>query len=79
MKTEPVKILVKECAEPHAVTTACRVPLPILQKVKEELSRMKTMGVIKKVTYPTDLCSPMVPVVNSKGKVPICMDIQKGK
>lgn len=47
LKTEPVKTRLKEGAEPYAVTTACRVPLPIILKVKEEPSRMKSLGAIE--------------------------------
>lgn len=46
LKTEPVKFLVKDDAQPYAVHTARRVPLPMLQKVKEELQRMERNGVI---------------------------------
>ncbi|KAF7222047.1 putative LOC107383513-like protein [Nothobranchius furzeri] len=41
LKTEPVKIELKENVAPYAVFTARRVPLPMLPKVKEELQRME--------------------------------------
>lgn len=37
LKTEPVRIQLKDNAHPYAVHTARRVPLPMLQKVQEEL------------------------------------------
>lgn len=63
LKTEPVKFLVKDDAQPYAVHTARRVPLPMLQKVKEELQRIESNGVIEQVTQPTDWRAPVVPVL----------------
>ena len=45
LTTEPVRILLKDNAQPYAVYTARRVPLPMLQKVKEELQRMERNGI----------------------------------
>jgi len=39
--------------EPFKQTTSRRVPTPLLPKVKEELDRMETMGLIEKVDAPT--------------------------
>lgn len=77
LKTDPVKIRLKENAEPYAVHTARRVPLPLVQKVKEEILRMEENGVIEKVTEPTDWCAPMVPVPRKNGKVRICVDLKR--
>lgn len=77
LKTEPVKILLREGAEPYAVNTARGVPLPLLQKVKEELERMEASGVIERVTQPTDWCTPMVPVIKPNGQVRICVDLKR--
>lgn len=65
LETEPVKILLREGAEPYAVNTARRVPLPLLQKAKEEFERMEASGVIERVTQPTDWCTP------------ICVDLKR--
>ena len=43
LKTEPVKIILKENAQPSAVTVARRVPIPMLPKVKDELERLKVL------------------------------------
>ncbi|KAI2647390.1 Transposon Tf2-8 polyprotein [Labeo rohita] len=67
MKTEPVKIHLKEGAVPYAVHTARRVPFPLLPKVKAELRRMEEQGVVERVTLPTDWCAPMVPVMKPNG------------
>ncbi|KAA8578257.1 hypothetical protein FQN60_018737, partial [Etheostoma spectabile] len=77
LKTEPVKILLRDNAEPYTVHTARRVPLPLLQKVKEELKRMEENEVIEPVTEPTDWCAPMVPVPRKNGKVRICVDLKR--
>lgn len=44
------------------VHTAHRVPLPLMQKVKEAPQRLEENGVIESVTDPTDWCAPMVPI-----------------
>ncbi|XP_019725289.1 uncharacterized protein LOC109515746 isoform X2 [Hippocampus comes] len=76
LKTEPVEIKLKDNAEPYAVHTARRVPLPLLGKVKEELQRMEKYKIIEKVTDPTDWCA-MVPVPRKNGQVRICVDLKK--
>ena len=60
--------------EPFNQTTPRRVPIPLLPKVKDELDRMETMGVIEKVDAPTEWCSPIVVVPKPNGKVRICGD-----
>uniref|UniRef100_A0AAV2MKI3 ribonuclease H n=1 Tax=Knipowitschia caucasica TaxID=637954 RepID=A0AAV2MKI3_KNICA len=77
MKTDPVKIHLRDDAVPHAVHTARRVPLPRLSKVQAELQRMEEHGVIVKVTQPTEWCAPMVPVLKPSGAVRICVGLQK--
>uniref|UniRef100_A0AAV2JBC5 Reverse transcriptase RNase H-like domain-containing protein n=1 Tax=Knipowitschia caucasica TaxID=637954 RepID=A0AAV2JBC5_KNICA len=77
MKTDPVKIHLRDDAVPHAVHTARRVPLPLLSKVQAELQRMEEHGVIVKVTQPTEWCAPMVPVLKPSGAVRICVGLQK--
>lgn len=77
MKTEPVKIHLRDDAVPNAVHTARRVPLPLLPKVQAELQRMEEHGVIVKVTQPTEWCAPMVPVLKPSGAVRICVGLQK--
>jgi len=77
LKTEPVKIRLKDDATPYAVHTARRVPIPLMPKVREELRRMEDNGIIEVVTEPTDWCAPMVPVLKKNGKVRICVDLKK--
>ena len=77
LKTDPVRIHLREDAVPHAVHTTRRVPLPLLPKVQAELQRMEEQGVIVKVTQPTDWCAPMVPVMKPSGAIRICVGLQK--
>ena len=64
-------------AKPYVLTTPRRVALPLLPKVKQELSRMENMGVITKVDNPTDWCAGMVVVPKPNGNIRICIDLTK--
>lgn len=68
-------IVLKPGAKPFSLSTPCRISLPLMPKVKEELSRMEQQGVISKVEEPTAWCAPMVVVPKSTGKVRICTDL----
>lgn len=76
MKTKPVSIQLKEGAEPFCLHTARNVPLPLMEKVKDELKRMEDNGVIRPMTEPSEWCAPMVPVLKPSGQVRICVDLQ---
>ena len=77
MKTEPVKIVLRDDAVPYCQPTARRIPFPILKAVKAELDRMVKNGIIKPVTEPTDWCSAMVPVMKKTEEVRVCVDLKK--
>ena len=62
---------------PFALTTPRHVPIPLLSKVKEELQRMESMGVITRIDKPTEWCAGMVVVPKRGGKVRICVDLTK--
>ena len=70
-------IKLKPIAKPHAISTQRRVPVPLLSKVKEELSRTEQMEIISKVDEPTEWCARMVVVPKANGKVHICVDLTK--
>ena len=58
-------------AEPFALRTLRRVPVPLLTKVKDEILRMEQMQIISKVDEPTEWCAGMVIVPKANGKVRI--------
>ncbi|KAK3568444.1 hypothetical protein QTP86_007296 [Hemibagrus guttatus] len=64
-------------ATPYSVNVARRIPVPLMEKVKEELSRMEKLDIIKKVEGPSDWCSGMVPVLKPDNTVRICVDLTK--
>ena len=68
-------IQLQDNAQPHALTTPRRVPIPLMPAVKEELSRMEKLGVITKVSEPTDWCAGMVVVPKKNEKIRICVDL----
>ena len=71
-----MSIQMKEDAEPFFLHTARNVPLPLMQKVKDELKRMEDNGVIRSMTDPSEWCALMVPVLKPSGQVRICVDLQ---
>ena len=73
---EEYTIQLKDGAKPHALHTPRRVPIPLQQKVKEELDRMQELGVISKVDQPSPWCAGMVAVPKQSGQVRICVDLR---
>ncbi|KAL1264137.1 hypothetical protein QQF64_004492 [Cirrhinus molitorella] len=67
------KIQLKEDAKP-VVHAPRRVPAPLRDKLKTELERMTSMGVIKKVEQPTEWVNSMVCVKKPNGDLRVCMD-----
>ena len=73
---EDYTIKLKDNATPHALYTPRRVPIPLRQKVQEELDKMEKLGVISKVDEPTPWCAGMVVVPKPNGAVRICVDLK---
>ena len=71
------KITMEDHAKPFSIATPRRLPLPMRQKVEEELKRMEEEDVIRPVKNPTEWCAPIVVVPKSNGKVRICVDLTK--
>ena len=67
----------KEDAKPFQVSVPKKVPFPLYQKTKEELSRMLEAGVISRGDQPTDWCAPMIVTPKSNGKVRVCVDLSR--
>ncbi len=77
LKTQPIKIRLKEDAQPYAVHTA-RVPLPPMPLVKKWLQRLKEEGIIEKVTRPAKWCAAMVLALKPNRKEVQChVDLRK--
>lgn len=68
------EICLKPNATPHALFIARNVPIPLREKVCEELQRMETLGIISKADAPTDWCAGMVVVPKKNGNIRICVD-----
>ena len=71
------KIKLEPGAKPYGLSTPRRVAVPLLKAVEQELHRMEELGVIARVTEPTDWCSGMVVVPTRDGKVRICVDLTR--
>ena len=70
------EIQLKPDKQPYSVFTARNVPLPLRGKVKDELNRMETLGVIARVEEPTPWCAGMVAVPKKSGAVHIYVDFR---
>ena len=74
---QPYTIQLQEDARPFALSTPCRVAIPLLQPVQQELEHMEKIGVISRVNQPTEWCAGMVVVPKASGKVRIYVDLTK--
>ena len=68
-------IQLEDRAKPFALTVPRRVAIPLMQPVKEKLERMEKLGVISRVSEPTEWCAGMVVVPKGSKKVHICVDL----
>ena len=68
-------IRLQENAQHFAISTPRRLPLPMKEKVQEELKKMEELDIIRPVETPTDWCAPIVAVPKPNGKVRLCIDL----
>ena len=73
---EPYSIKLKYGATLRALFTPRNVPIPLREKVKKELERMESLGVISSVSEPTSWCAGMVVMPKRSGDVRICVDLK---
>ena len=69
-------IKVKADANPYRLYTPRNIPIPLRNKVREELDRMEALGVISKVTQPCQWCVGMVIVPKSNLAIRICVNLK---
>ena len=72
----PYTTKLKEGAKPYALHAPRNIPIALRNKVRTELEHMKRIGVIKKVTKPTQWCAGVVIVPKTTGAVRICVDLK---
>ena len=77
VKGPPHKIRLQDDTSPYSLMTPRRVPLPMVEKVAEELKKMEKQGIIRKVDEPTDWCAGMVIVPKPNGSLRICGDFTR--
>ena len=70
------EIKLKEKAKPFSLHAARSIPIPLRGKVKEELGRMESMGVISRVDQPTPWCAGIVVAPKKNGDIRICVDLK---
>ena len=73
---EEFEIHLKSGATPYCLFTPRNVPIPLRPKVQEELDRMESLRVIRKVDDPTPWCAGMVVVPKKEGAIRICIDLK---
>ena len=73
---EPFDIRLQPSAKPYALFTPRNIPIPLRQKVRQELDRMLSLGVISKVDIPTPWCAGTVVARKKNGDVRICVDFR---
>ncbi len=69
------KIKLKESTTPFALSVPRREPLPMMNKVKEELKGMENLGVKAPIKEATEWCSGVVVVPKPNGKIRICVEL----
>ena len=68
-------IKLQDYAKPFTVTNPQRVPILLLEPVRNELDHIAEMGVISPIQEPTDWCAGMVQAWKKNGEVHICVDL----
>ena len=71
------KIRLKPDSTPYAITNPRRVALLLMLKVRDELERMQSMGVITKINEPTEWYAGIVAVPKPNDKIRICVHLTK--
>ena len=70
-------VRLKDDAKPFSISTPRRLPLPMKQKVEDELKSLQEKDIIRPVTTPSDWRAPIVAVPKPSGKIRLCVDYTK--
>ena len=73
---EEYKLQLKDDAKPFSLYAPRNVPLPLKDKVQQELDRRESLGVISKVDKPTLWCAGIVVILKKTGAIRICVDLK---
>lgn len=71
---ETYSIKLQENATPYAISCPRRIPIPLKDKVKNELKKMEKDGIITSIREPTEWCAPLVVVPKKNGAIRMCVD-----
>ncbi|UYV75650.1 hypothetical protein LAZ67_13000853, partial [Cordylochernes scorpioides] len=74
---EPYKIKLKMDAQPFAIHTPRRVPIPLMEKLKTRLSELQNMDIVQPVQEATEWCAPTVIASKTNGDIRLCVDLSK--
>ena len=69
IRGQPINIELKHGTVPYHIRTPRHISLPMLDKVKDEISRMVRLAVIRKIDQPTEWCHPIVNVGKPNNKI----------
>lgn len=72
---KPCTIKLKPDAKSFSLKVPQRVPLPLMGKVKRELERMESLGIISHIEAPTEWCCGMVVAPKKNNEVRICVEM----
>ena len=70
---DPAKILIRDDAEPR-IDRPRKHNINLLPKIKEELHRMESLDIIRRVNQHTDWCSSLVYSTKKDGSIRVCLD-----
>ena len=63
-------------AKPFCLFTSRNIPIPLHEKVKQEIQCMERLGVIPRVNKPTEWCTAMVVIPKPSGSIRNCVDLK---
>ncbi|XP_063370715.1 uncharacterized protein LOC134659037 [Cydia amplana] len=66
--------IVVDKSVPPVISATRKIPLGLRDRLHDELKNMEKMGVIRRVTHPTQWVHPLVLVAKKNGGIRICLD-----